>query len=176
MLISPAYRAMNAEMHRQREDYGKSGHLFAEAVQGVIDADPGIVTALDYGCGKGTLKGLVPGVIWSEYDPAIPGKDADPMRADLVACTEVLEHVEPECLDTVLHHLNRLTGRICIMSVAFDPAAKSLPDGRNAHLIVKPREWWDKKLAAYFEVVKCWLRTKPGKTGMTVVAIPMRKP
>ena len=34
------------------------------------------------------------------------------------------------------------------------PAKKSLPDGRNAHLIQRPAEWWKKKLAKRWRIVK----------------------
>jgi hypothetical protein len=33
------------------------------------------------------------------------------------------------------------------------PAAKTLIDGRNAHLIQKPTSWWLGKLINYFEVL-----------------------
>ncbi len=65
-------------------------------------------SVLDYGCGKGTLAEAVSFEI-REYDPAIAGKDENPLPADLVICTDALEHIEPEYLDAVLVHIASLT-------------------------------------------------------------------
>jgi hypothetical protein len=35
------------------------------------------------------------------------------------------------------------------------PAVKHLPDGRNAHLIIEPIEWWKRVLSQYFEIAVC---------------------
>lgn len=103
-------------------------------------------TLLDYGCGQGHLGRACAdwGLPIFEYDPAIPGKDKLPAPADIVVCADVLEHVEPECLDAVLNHLQALTRKILIAVIATRPAAKTLADGRNAHvLLLEPKEWFD---------------------------------
>lgn len=149
-LISPAYRALNAELHRNNEGYGARGHRWAVRVAeiaGVIDAR----TILDYGCGKGSLgKALrLYGFEVRDYDPAIPGLDALPERADLVVCTDVLEHVEPERLDTVLTHIVSLAGKGCLLVASTKAGSKRLPDGRRSHLIVQPASWWAEKFRRY---------------------------
>jgi hypothetical protein len=83
-----------------------------------------------------------------EYDPGIPGKDHLPKPADLVVCTDVLEHIEPELLDGVLRHLYLLAGRGAYLVIATRLARELLPDGRNAHLIVQEPPWWLAKLKA----------------------------
>jgi hypothetical protein len=65
-----------------------------------------------------------------------------PGFADLVVCTDVLEHVEPELLDTVLRHLRSLARKAVFVVIATRPSNKTLSDGRNAHLIVETAEWW----------------------------------
>lgn len=151
MLISEQYRDLNRQMHETNEAYGTSGHKHAEAVVGLANA---MQTAdiLDYGCGKGTLNASI-GIRIKEYDPAIPGKDDPPEPADLVVCGDVLEHIEPECLDDVLTDLESLTKRAVFLCVATRPAKKVLADGRNAHLIVEPKEWWLPKLMERWDMM-----------------------
>ena len=85
------------------------------------------------------------------YDPAYPEYGA-PQPADLVTCIDVLEHVEPECLDAVLKELTRITVRLGFFTVHTGPAMKFLSDGRNAHLIQWPLNWWVDRLSQHFTV------------------------
>lgn len=149
MLITESYRELNKQLHNNPA-YGISGQKYVEEVQNLseyVKAD----SILDYGCGKGTLKSnfLFPERI-REYDPAIAGKDIPAEPADLVVCTDVLEHIEPECLDDVLADISRLTKKAAYLVVATFPAKKHLPDGRNAHLIQRGRDFWDEKVRKHF--------------------------
>lgn len=149
MLISDQYRRLNRALHDEGS-YGRKGDKWAARVQQLIERfEPRDI--LDYGCGQGALGRALDRTI-REYDPAIAGKDARPEPADLVVCTDVLEHVEPECLDGVLDELQRLT-RVCLFAVVSTrPAKKFLADGRNAHLIIEPWSFWEEKLASRFRV------------------------
>lgn len=100
---------------------------------------------LDYGCGKRTLESAL-GFGINNYDPALEGLDASPAPADIVCCTDVLEHIEPDCLTAVLADLRRVTKRAIFLTIATRPAKKFLADGRNAHLIQKPARWWIERL------------------------------
>jgi 2-polyprenyl-3-methyl-5-hydroxy-6-metoxy-1,4-benzoquinol methylase len=157
MLISPEYAGLNRQLHDSRRDYGAIGHKWiGKAAE--ICRRYGYKTVLDYGCGKGTLKARSPE--WMavfEYDPAIEGKET-PHPADLVVCTDVLEHVEPDCLDAVLSHI-RECGKRYLLVVNTTPSNKRLSDGRNAHLIVEDHDWWRHKLGAYFDFRE--LESKP---------------
>ncbi len=82
-----------------------------------------------------------------EYDPGIIGKDALPKPADLVIATDVLEHIEPELLGNVLEHIRSLARLGVFLNIATSPAREILPDGRNAHLIIRPPAWWREELA-----------------------------
>jgi hypothetical protein len=77
-----------------------------------------------------------------EYDPGIDGKEGMPKPCDLVVCTDVLEHVEPDKLEAVEDHLFRICGMGALLVIATRAANAILPDGRNAHLIVQPPAWW----------------------------------
>jgi hypothetical protein len=164
MLISDEYRDMNRRLHAAG-DYGASGERWAETVRGVHQKMGG-GTILDYGCGQRTLeKGL--GLPIANYDPCIAGLDAPPEPADLVVCTDVLEHVEPEMLPEVLDDLRRVTRRIGFFVIANRPAAKVLPDGRNAHLIQEGPRWWLPRLCERFEPTQ--LSTFKGGTEFLVL-------
>lgn len=145
MLISDAYKQQNSALHASRADYGTGGRAVAHHVETIARMHR-CVDVLDYGCGKGTLavglRYLGSTLPVAEYDPALGGKDTAPKPADLVVCSDVLEHVEPECLDAVWHHLHSLTRKALFFTVHTGPAQKTLPDGRNAHLTQQPPEWW----------------------------------
>lgn len=149
-MISPAYAEQNRKLHQTNEAYGTSSRRWVLMVQKIAAASQS-ASVLDYGAGKGLLgEALASSFDWREYDPAMEGKGAMPERADLVVCTDVLEHVEPDCLEAVLDDLKRLSGKMVFLTIATRPAGKTLPDGRNAHLIVEDHVWWLPKLAARF--------------------------
>lgn len=144
MLITKPYRIQNKVLHHKFPTFGASGHLYAPAVEQLM-ADIGSEDVLDYGCGKGTLRQALNKPI-REYDPCVPVKSAHPDPADIVVCTDVMEHIEPDCLDEVLDHLQKLARKALYLTIATRPAHKILPDGRNAHLIIRPKAWWECKL------------------------------
>lgn len=139
-LISEQYREINALLHRQRKSYGTSGVNYRDSV---IELCRRVCTrdVLDYGCGKGLLAKTLPFPI-REYDPAIVDKREIPKSADIVVCTDVLEHIEPDYLGIVIRHIWRLTHHVAFFAIGLGAAKKNLPDGRNAHLIQRtPTEW-----------------------------------
>lgn len=149
-VITEDYRALNAKLHADNLFYGVGGAKHADVVKKLRESIKA-ASVLDYGCGKGMLAQALDFPIW-EYDPAIPGKDELPRPADLVTCTDVLEHIEPECLPAVLADLQRVVKKIGYLVIHTGPASKTLPDGRNTHLIQQDRAWWKAHLSAYFSV------------------------
>ena len=113
---------------------------------------------LDYGCGsqRSLLKAvkLPATVLYEGYDPAIPEYSEAPLPAELVVCIDVLEHIEPDLLDNVLDHLATLCDPFGLFSIHTDPADKTLPDGRNAHLTQEPQAWWLQRLQARFRILE----------------------
>lgn len=150
--ISAEYRELNKRLHVDNLAYGVGGGKHARTVM-ELKKKLETKSVLDYGCGKGFLAKSLPFPIW-EYDPAIEGKDESPRPADLVVCTDVLEHIEPELLDFVLDDLRRVTRKIGFFVIHTGASMKTLADGRNTHLIQQPREWWERALARYFRVAQ----------------------
>ena len=145
MLISEAYTAQNADMHLRKPGYGASGSRWAKEVRdlaNLIKAE----SILDYGAGKRSLEYELDDLNIRSYDPCVPEIAGEPEPADLVACTDVLEHVEPECIDAVLDHIHESALKAVFLVIATRPATKTLPDGRNAHLIQQSSEWWLPKI------------------------------
>lgn len=152
-LITPAYRDLQVELHGRPNGYGGKGDKWAPAVRDLLVRYE-CSSVLDYGCGEGSL-GLALAAMRdttlriAEYDPAIPGKDGRPSFADLVVTTDVLEHVEPDCLDAVLAHLKALARKVIFVVVATRESNKTMADGRNAHLIVRDASWWGAQFRAH---------------------------
>jgi len=156
-LITPEYQRMQAELHA-KGGYGvaslKYGHLVAE-IMNTLE----ITHLLDYGAGKmmNLMKALKAQSVkhkftYQAYDPAVEELASAPIPAQMVACIDVLEHIEPDLLDNVLDHLAQLTECVLLATVHTGPAGKVLSNGRNAHLIQEPMQWWLPKFWERFEV------------------------
>jgi hypothetical protein len=149
-LISPEYAAMQRELHGRPKGYGGKGKKWADTVV-ALARRYGCGSMLDYGAGQSSLTlelaqrtGL--NLRLADYDPGVPGKENFPSFADLVVCTDVLEHIEPDRLDAVLEHIHALARKAVFLVVALDEANKVLSDGRNAHLILESPEWWEARV------------------------------
>lgn len=151
-LITEEYCRLNHKLHEENKKYGTSGALYVKDLLKILQSLH-TQDVLDYGCGKSTLADNLPFSI-KQYDPAIESHSELPEPADVVMCTDVAEHIEPELLDNVLSHIASLTKKVCYMSICTRAALKNLPDGRNAHLIVKPLEWWEERLDKHFKIQK----------------------
>ena len=113
-------------------------------------------TILDYGCANGKFKVYMnkkkPEFTVYEYDPGIPGKDNLPSPADFLVCCDVMEHIEPDYLDSVMNHLKGLTIKGGFFNISTKEAITILSDGSNAHKIVETGEWWIELFKKYFDV------------------------
>jgi 2-polyprenyl-3-methyl-5-hydroxy-6-metoxy-1,4-benzoquinol methylase len=153
MLMTDRYKRSQRRLHKNPR-YGAASKKFAPLVAEVIErCKPASI--LDYGAGKCALRAAlgaqIEGLVFKEYDPALgklarmPGGEFD-----LVCCIDVLEHIEPACLGEVLASIKSKTGQVAFMTIHTGPAGKYLDDGRNAHLIQKPTEWWRDVLTKFF--------------------------
>jgi 2-polyprenyl-3-methyl-5-hydroxy-6-metoxy-1,4-benzoquinol methylase len=156
-LISPEYLSQQKQLH-ENPDYGVASQHFAPVVAKVMN-QYGVQELLDYGAGKGRLaqtlmqKQMVNHPFRVQhYEPTHTEWADIPEPTEMVACIDVLEHIEPELLDNVLDDLQRCTLSIGMFSVSTEPALKTLPDGRNAHLIIKPSAWWLPRIQERFDL------------------------
>ena len=174
MKITPTYLAEQQRLHALTE-YGVISKHYAPIVSQLINKF-GVSELLDYGCGRGTLAKHLSSdheLTIQQYDPAVPEFSGDPIPMQMVACIDVLEHIEPECLDDVLDDLERCTNAIGFFTIATRPAEKFLSDGRNAHLIQEPMEWWLPKLWKRFELQTV---QRVGEHGFFTVVFSKPKP
>ena len=156
MLITEAYREQQKALHA-KGNYGVASAAYAPKVGALIEKFEAN-TVLDYGAGsKLTLIRTISEqrlakrkFTYIPYEPAVEQYSKPPEPADLVVCLDVLEHIEPDCLDDVLDDLKRVTAKAGFFTIATGPAAKILPDGRNAHLIQEPAQWWLPRLTDRF--------------------------
>jgi FkbM family methyltransferase len=149
-LISKEYVVLNSKLHKDIPEYGMGGSKHKDVV---IKLSESLKTTsiLDYGAGKQMLAKSLPFPIWS-YDPAIPEIAAPPKPADIVICTDVLEHIEPDKLQFVLDDLRFCTKKIGYFVISTRPAVKKYSNGENAHLIIKGKAWWENMLKKYFDI------------------------
>lgn len=156
MLITESYREQQRKLH-ERPDYGIASHdVVANMIAQLIEKCD-VRELLDYGAGKMRLfENLKPllkrKILLQAYDPAIPEIAEPALPSQLVSCIDVLEHIEPDCIDDVLDDLKRVTGQIGFFTIATGPAEKKLSDGRNAHLIQEGANWWLPKIMERFEL------------------------
>lgn len=154
-LISDDYREQQSALHDEGF-YGGMGQTPYGAMVAEIINRLEVLHVLDYGCGSRlslakSLQGKVKhGFKYQAYDPAVPKFAAPPVPADMVVALDVLEHIEEDHIDTVLDHLQQMTEAVGFFSIDTGPAAKTLPDGRNAHVLQRPPEWWLPRLMMRF--------------------------
>lgn len=179
---SPRYRellAQYARMHAEGETRlgiapeqtfpGSSLPAHIVRIKRLVEAT-GAKTILDYGAGKGKQyrpqKIVVDGEhvadgiaeYWDVdevrcFDPGYAPHSALPAgRFDAVVCTDVLEHCPEEDLPWILDEIFGYARLFVYLNVACFPARKTLPNGENAHVTVRPPEWWRALIAAHATV------------------------
>ena len=169
---SPRYRellALYARMHVEGETRlgipaaqtfpGSSLAPHISRIKALID-EAGAKTLLDYGAGKGTQYRPQPVMVdgrqvadgvaeyWDVevqcYDPGYAEYGKLPKGTfDGVVCTDVLEHCPEEDLAWIVDEIFAFATRFVYLNVACFPARKSLPNGENAHVTVRPPQWWE---------------------------------
>lgn len=156
-VISSAYKDLQKQLHDTGLYGGMGQSPYGEMIAELINRME-VKHVLDYGCGSRLslahgLKGKVNHPFkYQPYDPCVQEFSSQPVPAELVVCLDVLEHIEPECIDDVLDHLQSLTEVVGFFSIDTGPAKKVMADGRNAHVLQKPPEWWLPRIMARFEL------------------------
>jgi hypothetical protein len=152
MLISDKYRKDQEELHVQDPLWGNGPRNRISEVFKFIN-DNNIKEFLDYGCGKAKLSKIMPGDIKViNYDPCVPQFSKDPRTCEYTFCVDVMEHIEYECLESVMKHIKEKTRQKAFVCVATGPSRMILRDGRNAHIIQEDFVWWYNKFKSVFNV------------------------
>ena len=163
-VISKQQRQLNAALHQHNSTFGNRADAaglaskLPEALSRMHEL--GICTSmLDYGTGKGKLvqrlrAELPPTISVQGYDPAVAEFAQRPSEpVDILTCLDVLEHIEMASIDAVLREIHALTRQFCYLVIDLQPAVKTLADGRNAHILLAPPEWWTTRLAQLFPCI-----------------------
>jgi hypothetical protein len=160
-VISEEQRALNKALHAQSNQFGNrpDGAGLAGNLTSALKRmhELGLCNSvLDYGTGKGKLverlrSELPDSIHINGYDPAVEAWENKPsVPADILTCLDVLEHIEMASIDAVLQDIKSLTRHFCYLVIDLQPAVKTLADGRNAHILLAPPEWWVSRLAQIF--------------------------
>lgn len=167
MFMTRKYYELNKQLHDENEHYGGGGDRRLNDVRKLVNKYKP-QTVLDFGCGKGNLHNIfmetltvnshVP--IWQNYDPCIRQYENPPHAADFVICSDVMEHIEEDFVESTLAALRELTNKHIYFVIGLGLANKSLPDGRNAHITIKPEKQWIALISKYFDVVERWRKGK----------------
>lgn len=163
-VISKAQRNLNATLHNTDDKYGNR-----DDGAGVATRLPAAIlrlhelglcnSVLDYGTGKGALTKrlqteLPETISVKGYDPAVTFYEERPENpVDLLVCLDVLEHIEMANIDAVLKDIHSLTKQFCYLVIDLQPAVKTLSDGRNAHILLAPPEWWISRISQLFPCI-----------------------
>jgi hypothetical protein len=149
-LYSTEHIEQQTKLHESDKHYGTMAKNYANHIL-MMSKQFETKDILDYGCGKGTLQQNLPFLI-KQYDPAIPKHAIIPEPADIVVCLDVLEHIEPDKVDSVLEHIDTLTKRVAFFIVDGNESKKTLSNGKNANLIIERGPWWFSKISEYFDI------------------------
>ena len=79
--------------------------------------------------------------------------------------------VEMESIESVLKDIKSLTSKFCYLVIDLQPAVKRLADGRNAHILLAPCEWWITRVAQLFPCIASFpVMHSSGKPQKLVIA------
>lgn len=163
-LATDIYKNQLYEKHIENKNWGNGASLTKLKYFKEFLEENQCKTIIDYGCGKSNFKGFLIEKDYhyevTEYDIGIVGKDILNIKADFTVCVDLLEHIEPECLDNVLRHIQKHTLKGVFFSICKVKSHGSFKDGTNLHRIINDEDWWYSKVLQYFKLEKETLLTK----------------
>ena len=116
---------------------------------------------LDYGTGQGGLISLLKesdstiDIDVQGFDPAVKEFSRRPDRSfDIVTCIDVLEHVDRDKIGDSIKDMSSLLNGFLFFAIDLLPAKKTLSDGRNAHIMLAPADWWSQQISAQFSFTR----------------------
>lgn len=83
-------------------------------------------------------------------------------------CTDVMEHIPPEEVDRVLHHILKSAQNV-FFQISTEPDHFGAEIGEQLHLTVQPFKWWEEKLKEHEAIIN-WSGEMPGACAFYVTA------
>lgn len=148
ILLTDEYKETIQKYHEINRQWGNGPRAYIPAL-GKFIYENKVVDLLDYGCGKAKNLQFIFDCVTAAYDPGVPEYSQDPKVCEHLICMDVLEHIERDCIESVLQHINSKFTKKALLSISLQPSRDILPDGRNAHILMKPAAWWVEILSRY---------------------------
>ena len=120
-----------------------------------------IRSILDHGTGKGGLIQAINqheelNIIAEGYDPCVTEFASMPSsKFNVVTSIDVLEHIGIDYISSTLSEIANLTENFFFFCIDLIPASKRLKDGRNAHTLIAPSDWWLQQIKNKFKIINC---------------------
>lgn len=169
--MTDASLEMSKKLHRTDKSYGLAdayrrkdsikGHLKIPEAIGEATKYSTINSLLDYGTGQGGLVSLLKsytelsGINIQGFDPGVEVFSKRPnQKFDIVTCIDVLEHIDREAIGDVIKDISKFVDCFLFFAVDLIPAQKILADGRNAHILLAPADWWSQQISAQFSFTR----------------------
>lgn len=118
-----------------------------------------IHSLLDHGTGQGGLihtlsKDKDLELDLRGYDPAVDIFSKKPTsKYDVITSIDALEHIGRPFIYSTLKEISSLTNKFFFFCIDLLPASKKTSDGRNAHFLVAPSEWWIQQIKNEFRII-----------------------
>lgn len=148
------YKVLNRKLHKRGETIF-AGHSIVPHLPKIakLVERHRALNLLDYGCGKATqYRDLAVHKSWGGikpvlFDVGVPRFSVRPETIfDGVICTDVMEHIAEEDVDSILQDVITFAAKFVFLSISTVPAKKWTDSGENVHLTVRPSNWWEAKI------------------------------
>ena len=157
MLTSDLYRGFYQKYNQERKNTTSLTREDLWCIKGLVVGTRS-KTILDYGSGQGEQysKDKIYRTMDIEsnnvscYDIGVPEFSNLPDGPfDGVICSDVLEHIPEEFLDSNLQSIFQRATKFVFCVVHCGLAQTILPNGENAHCTIKKPSWWHHKLSSH---------------------------
>jgi hypothetical protein len=153
--VAMNYSEVYSRLHANPKHFqGMSIRPHVPIIAGLVE-ETRAATLLDFGSGKGyqylahRLHEQWGGILPHCYDVGVAPLSLKPTGRTFhgVISTDVLEHIEERDVDDVLADVCGYATRFVFLAICCRPSKhKTLPDGRNLHVTLRPPEWWRQRL------------------------------